>query len=137
MKDRTALLLSAVVFAVCILGASSLARTPSSLGHALAAVLVAGGVLTAAALTPARAYSRPALLGAGAILAACTALPLLLVADTGAWLRQTPAILGYFWLWLMILGMPSPGARRFCASPRILLLSAAALGAGTVVATLW
>ena len=130
MSTRTALGLSALLFAGCTAGASRLA-------HLAAAVLVVGGIVGSAALTPARIFSRRVLLEAGGVLAACMVLPLAFVPDPAAWLRQSPSLLGYFWLWLMLLGLPSGGGRGWCASPRLLLLAAAILGGATVASALW
>ena len=137
MSTRMALGLSALLYAVCTAGAAFLARRPSSLAHVAAAVLVAAAIVGSAALTPARTFSRRVLVEAGAILAACMALPLAFVQDPAAWLRQSPSLLGYFWLWLMILGLPSGGGRGWCASPRLILLAAAVLGGATVATALW
>src|SRR6185503_4579741 len=88
MKNRNPWLISALVYLVAALVASRLARAPSGLAHAVAAVLVGGAIVSSAALTPARVYSRRALVAAGLILAASMTLPLALVDDPAAWLRQ-------------------------------------------------
>ena len=137
MRTGPALLLSAVILAISTIGAARLARTPSELAHVLAAVLVAGGIVAVAALTPTHNYSRRALLGAGAILAACTALPLVLVEHPETWLRQNPMVLSNFWIWMMVVGIPYPKARSWCMSARAFLVAAAILGGASVVATLW
>jgi len=137
MKNRNPWLISALVYLVAALVASRLARAPSVLAHAVAAVLVGGAIVSSAALTPARVYSRRALVAAGLILAASMTLPLALVDDPAAWLRQGPAILGYLWVWMMLLGLPSSAARSWCASSRALLLASALLGGGVLASALW
>jgi hypothetical protein len=126
-----------LIFCLCTLGTAWLARMPSALAQAGAALLATAAILAAAALTPARTFSRPALLGAGAILASCLLLPMAWVADPAAWLRQTPALLGYLWVWMFLLGRPYPGARAWCTSSWALLTTATVLGGGTVAVALW
>jgi len=137
-NETVPLLFSALIFCLATMGSAWLARMPSPGAHAGAALLAGGAILVSAALTPTRTFSRRALLGAGAILAACVLLPLVWVADPVAWLRKTPTMLGYLWVWLFLLGMPYPVAHRWCRSAWALLLSAALLGSGTVAAAaLW
>ena len=131
------LLLSALACLVATLGSAWLARVPSGLAHAGAALLMAAGILSTAALTPAHTFSRRALLGAGGILALCMALPLAWAADPSAWLRETPALLGYLWVWMFCLGLPYPRARAWCISTPALLAAAALLGGGVVASALW
>jgi hypothetical protein len=100
-------------------------------------LLAAIGLLATAALTPARTFSRPALLGAGGILALCMALPLAFVASPSAWIREIPGMLGYVWMWMICLGLPYPRARAWCVSTPALLAAAALLGGGVVASALW
>ena len=137
MRSRNTLLLSALVYLASSLAAAVLARTPSTLAHVLAAVVSVCGILGTARLCPAGNFPRWALVGAGAIFAACLMLPLAFVADRAAWLRQLPVIVSYFWLWMMMLGLPAGRTRRWCHSPRLLLLAAAILGGGVVATSLW
>ena len=139
MKPRNAFLISALIYLVATLGAARLARVPTDLAHGLAAALVAGCIVLSAAIMPARTYSRRALLGAGGILAACMVLPLFFVADPADWLRQTPAIMGYLWLWMMLLGLSSssPSRRAWCTSSLVVVLASAILGGGVVLSALW
>lgn len=136
-EQAVPLLGSALIFCVCTLGTAWLARMPSHVAQGGAALLATAAILAAAVLTPARTFSRAALLGAGAILASCLLLPLAWVADPAAWLRQAPALLGYLWIWMFLLGRPYPGSRGWCTSSWALLLTAILLGGGTVAAALW
>jgi hypothetical protein len=137
-NESVPLLFSAGIFCVATLASAWLARMPSPSAHSGAALLAAGAILVSAALTPTRTYSRGALLGAGAVLVACLLLPLAWVQDPTAWLRKTPSLLGYLWVWLFLLGMSYPGAHRWCRSAWALLGTAALLGGGTVAAAvLW
>lgn len=128
---------SALAMAVATLGSAWLARQASSLAHASVVLLVAVSLLATASLTPTSTFSRPALLGAGAILAACLTIPLALVVDPASWLRQVPALLGTVWLWLYCLGLPYPRARAWCVSTPALLAAATLLGGGVVASALW
>ena len=138
MKDRNAYLVSALVYLGAVLVVARLARIPSTPAHVLAALLMAGGIVVSAALIPRGPYRRRALVAAGVVLAASMTLPLAFVDDPAAWLRKTPSILGYLWVWMMLLGLSSPSAaRRWCASTVALLLASALLGGGVVLSALW
>ena len=128
MTATVRLLGSALLYAGSTLGASSLARLDHPLALAAAVVLSAGAVLGTAALVPTGAFSRRALLGAGAILTAWMVLPLAFTADPAAWVRDVPTMTGYSWLWLAVLGLPYGRSRAWCMSTRVLLITAAVLG---------
>jgi hypothetical protein len=136
MKNRNALLVSAVAYLVAVLAVARLARIPSTPAHVLAAVLMAAGIVVSAALTPRGPYTRRALVAAGLVLAASMTVPLAFVDDPAAWLRKTPSILGYLWVWMMILGLPSSSERRWCLSSPALLLASALLGGSVVLSAL-
>jgi len=136
VKNRNAFLVSAVVYLVAVLAVARLARIPSTPAHVLAAVLMAGGIVVSAALTPRGPYRRLALVAAGLVLAASMTLPLAFVDDPGAWLRKSPSILGYLWVWMMLLSLPSPSERRWCTSSQALLLASALLAGGVVLSAL-
>jgi ABC-type multidrug transport system permease subunit len=137
MKDRTRFALAAVLYLGCTFGVARLARAPSEVAPFLGAVLAGSCLFLTAALLPSRTFSRRTLLGLGTIFSACTVLPLVFVADRALWLRENPALLGYYWLWMFLLAIPSPRARRWCLSPALLLVVTAVLGGGVAAITAW